>query len=973
MYSPHPRSLNPSRWINPSFTYCNVSALRCYPSVPALASKPPIQAHRRRSPGWPPNIPNAVSLPRFHPYATGHHGPFRGPCGAPPSSGPWSSAGFSGTSSVTSADSVRIFQRMALTDKNMSVDMLTSSAGKGAGPLGEPMDQLTDSCLTRIQRDCLDSETGMVYYPQPKTSTSTSLGHIFPGVESVSSSSDRSSNYERPTADEPSKSYSPPASSDYSRDVDDRLMAPGERERHMQSLPDAGHSECPFSDKPPALPESGQHEHTSESDSDILLHFGLADEDLDRLASYPEDEVTPANLPSILRQIRSEKTKRSTPAAQLQPSPEPQPSGGVPGTAGHGVSSSRLTHQEEISPAVPEPGEAIGCERTDKCAGGAGDETGSVLPIDTSAGHLGEPPPESTTEVEIGTVAVSRDQTSSDPSLGKSLHSEAKLQIRQNPGSQATLGAFSPPKTHTEKSEASKPDPSKDPEADRRSTAKTQPPSSTRHRGERPRGPDLAVVGSDGTSGYVDRGESKDPTVVVERQQNEEKPPVRPDESPSVLSATGTVSRLLVVTDALRPQPLVPVAPPPVVARPPTIPEPTDLVLPPPSTEQPLKKPSWVPTAAIRSSISAAGKYADPATSSQTSPYRGKSSRSRSPIPRRHHRSESRSSRLRPRSPSGSRQTSPRRNRSSSRSPERRRSQRRREEGSSSTRRRDDRQSTPGRRRSPRRKSDERRSPRRRSRQRRSDRRKELSSKKSSAEELLKKSAFHLLSNQSDLEALVYNLAPIVLAKLTRSSSSSSFSNGGNTSLSSSSSSSPTAMKKLIKKTFKANPGLQTSETKTQAGKSSPPTMVKLKGIHGSFSRVNVLAAVERFGKIKSFLLFPSKLEATVCFEKEEDAEKLKSLKSLDANGIQIGVVGGQETVPTLPKPKPRMRSIIVRPLNASTATRTGLLPTPDTPTTEEKQPDVGKQQKQRKSEPGDARGRGLGLLRQSHASLFSF
>jgi len=37
--------------------------------------------------------------------------------------------------------------------------------------------------------------------------------------------------------------------------------------------------------------------------------------------------------------------------------------------------------------------------------------------------------------------------------------------------------------------------------------------------------------------------------------------------------------------------------------------------------------------------------------------------------------------------------------------------------------------------------------------------------------------------------------------------------------------------------------------------------MVKLKGIHGSFSRVNVLAAVERFGKIKSFLLFPSKLE----------------------------------------------------------------------------------------------------------------
>ncbi|TNN53387.1 Zinc finger protein 638 [Liparis tanakae] len=582
--------MNTSQSINPPITHCNVSELRCHPSVPALGSQPPIDAHRQRSPGWPPEIPNGVSHPPFHPYASGHHGPFQGPAGASPSSGPWCSGPWSGTSSVTSADSVGIFQSMALTDKNTSVDMHTSRAGKGVRPLGKPMDQPID--LTRIQRECLYSETGIVSYPQPKTSTSTSLGHIYPGVESVSCSSD----YERPIADEPSKSYSPPASSYYSKDVNDRVMAPSER--HMQSLPGVAHCECPFS----ALTESGQHEHTSESDSDILLHFGLAEEDLDHLASYPEDEVTPANLPSILRRIRSEKTKRSTTAAQLRPSPDALPSVGVPGMDSHGVSPSGQTHQEDISPAVLEPGEALGCGRTDRCARGAGGETGSVSPMDNSAGHIGEPPSESRIEVRISALAVSRDQTSSESSLGKFLHSETKLQTQPNRGSQATLGSFSLPKTDADKSEASKPDPSKDPEADRRSTAKTQPPSSTRHCGESPRGPDLVVVGSNGTSGNVDQGGSKDPTVVVEPQQNEERQPVRPDTSPSVFSATTTVSRILIVNGALRPLPFIPVGPPPVGAWSPTIPEPKDLVLPPPpppSIEQPLAKASWVSTAAI--------------------------------------------------------------------------------------------------------------------------------------------------------------------------------------------------------------------------------------------------------------------------------------------------------------------------------------------------------------------------------------
>ncbi|CAG02183.1 unnamed protein product, partial [Tetraodon nigroviridis] len=62
-----------------------------------------------------------------------------------------------------------------------------------------------------------------------------------------------------------------------------------------------------------SIPESSIPKYTPQSAADILLYFGLEKEDLEELKSYPEDQLTPANLPFILRQIRIKKGK--TPAA----------------------------------------------------------------------------------------------------------------------------------------------------------------------------------------------------------------------------------------------------------------------------------------------------------------------------------------------------------------------------------------------------------------------------------------------------------------------------------------------------------------------------------------------------------------------------------------------------------------------------------------------------------------------------------
>ncbi|XP_066536720.1 zinc finger protein 638 isoform X2 [Hoplias malabaricus] len=63
--------------------------------------------------------------------------------------------------------------------------------------------------------------------------------------------------------------------------------------------------------KPPS--EKQPARYTSESASSILASFGLSSEDLELLSHYPDDQLTPDNLPFILRDIRMRKAKRNDP------------------------------------------------------------------------------------------------------------------------------------------------------------------------------------------------------------------------------------------------------------------------------------------------------------------------------------------------------------------------------------------------------------------------------------------------------------------------------------------------------------------------------------------------------------------------------------------------------------------------------------------------------------------------------------
>ncbi|XP_016097563.1 zinc finger protein 638 [Sinocyclocheilus grahami] len=79
----------------------------------------------------------------------------------------------------------------------------------------------------------------------------------------------------------------------------------------FQSTGFGGGSSGLDSQRPPGQRPS---RYTSESASSILASFGLSNEDLELLSHYPDDKLTPDNLPFILRDIRMRKEKRDVDA-----------------------------------------------------------------------------------------------------------------------------------------------------------------------------------------------------------------------------------------------------------------------------------------------------------------------------------------------------------------------------------------------------------------------------------------------------------------------------------------------------------------------------------------------------------------------------------------------------------------------------------------------------------------------------------
>ncbi|NXL38593.1 ZN638 protein, partial [Glaucidium brasilianum] len=78
-----------------------------------------------------------------------------------------------------------------------------------------------------------------------------------------------------------------------------------------------------------------QNRYTPESASSILASFGLSNEDLEELSRYPDDQLTPENMPLILREIRIRKMGQALPALHTQSREEDM----ISGTSGAAVKS----------------------------------------------------------------------------------------------------------------------------------------------------------------------------------------------------------------------------------------------------------------------------------------------------------------------------------------------------------------------------------------------------------------------------------------------------------------------------------------------------------------------------------------------------------------------------------------------------------------------------------------------------------
>lgn len=84
----------------------------------------------------------------------------------------------------------------------------------------------------------------------------------------------------------------------------------------------------------PLLEQSSnpQNRYTPESASSILASFGLSNEDLEELSRYPDDQLTPENMPRILREIRIRKMGHAVPGLHA-PSRVEEPAGESSGAA----------------------------------------------------------------------------------------------------------------------------------------------------------------------------------------------------------------------------------------------------------------------------------------------------------------------------------------------------------------------------------------------------------------------------------------------------------------------------------------------------------------------------------------------------------------------------------------------------------------------------------------------------------------
>ncbi|XP_076019396.1 uncharacterized protein LOC143010753 isoform X2 [Genypterus blacodes] len=963
-----------------------------------------------------------MSHPLYNPYASGnkrsdihaekdpHRATRMGPGSAVGSSGPPSGTSTNSTEMLSSMLPVtyRCGQTTSVVsgDLERSIDMHLSRAREEVKLKNTNIHQRElqstgqESHFSYTQREeLLPSSTRTTTYPM--SSASASRGHLAtrPHMECGSSSLDWLSSYKRPITDDSSDLFSSSTSSRYAG-ADSISNDSSGRERNISSIPGLGMDEaCPMTS---ASSKSSHPKYTSESATNILWHFGLEKDDLEHLIAYPEDEITPDNLPFILREIRIQKAKKTTTESKRYP--EPLQRRGTSGLNQLNTSRGIQMQHEEVASAVFQPSKVIDYGHTGKYTGHFDDEVGvgtnsnrtisnvgsgsDLMDNYDSSRQRGESLPE-TKDMVKGALGSSHGQVTSvgahitsynysSQSVTPPSRDPTKPSPRPDKSSELAQSSIKLPKKDADgrlKSGASKPISQREPEAVHQPTSKSNP-TSTLLRGVHPSRPGLVVIGSNDGSGSQYHSKSKGQSSAVgelmerkqalQMQQSQHKqpavwPPALASKKP--LAPVSLIPTLIKSPAHFAPPNIHPLVLPPSQLQPvpnsvayghllpstgqtpvkttvfkglPTPTKMSDYAAASPrifphtcslcnkecahmknwishqNTNLHLENcallrkqyPDWDCEISHLSSSAAKDVLPSSSTSAQHSQrHRQKNkptshshsrsySRSHSPSPRRYHSSDSKRTRgkcrSRSRSPRSSRYC--RRSRSHSRSP--------RSDYPTSSHHRS-RSRSPGRRPSPRGRILERRllQGRMTSHPKRSNSADRL------AKKLMETSAVQSLSHQSDLEAVVKTLAPAILAEFAKMKSSSSSPKraslshspfaGGKRYLSAGSSSFTSSTQKK-RKLGTLSP--RSSSTHTKLAK-SPPTMVKLHGISTKVLHKDVVAAMERFGKTKSVLLFRAKLEAHVCFVQEEAARAVKSQKTLNIEGFPVTVVLEKEIV----------------------------------------------------------------------------
>ncbi|XP_030609082.1 uncharacterized protein LOC115796791 isoform X2 [Archocentrus centrarchus] len=458
--------------------------------------------------------------------------------------------GSSGASSVTSDTSLGTVpsrhafpvrytqpQSRAITEEDMerSTEMRIGQAREEMRH--QPVDQ--GPCFTSTQRDKFISSTARVT-SSPVCSSSQRHSDFKSGASSLDWPS-----YKKTTEDDSSRFFSSSTSLSFLNSGGSVFNASSERECDMQSIPGLGDYDYRLQDKPVVPSDSSYPKYTSQEAANILLRFGLEKEDLEYLITYPEDQITPGNLPFILRQIRMKKAENVTTTIHSKPCPEPQSTTSMTGMDKFSSLRGEGMHQDTLSPII-KPSKVIDYGHTSKYTGGFGDEIGRSSGSRANSGASGsmslmdsyddsnrnrEPLQKSMTEVKTSALVSSCDQqgtVSSNSSMQSyvppvSRNPTQQLQTQPSQASQEVISSFSLPKKDTDlRLLKSKPVPLKESEPDCRLALKIKPPPSL-VRGVHPDRPGLVLIGSNDDRCTKDQSKSKGQEPKVAEQINKKK------------------------------------------------------------------------------------------------------------------------------------------------------------------------------------------------------------------------------------------------------------------------------------------------------------------------------------------------------------------------------------------------------------------------------------------------------------------